>query len=237
MARLPSDPIPALAILIRAHNKAVLISFTLGTGLALFLWFWAYYMAYWVLAFTGLVTGRGITTNVLESFTFWFHAVAIALVALETVIRFRDPHPKVRDDKHLLDIAAETVMLLPRLTLDGVITITAWVRLKRADLPQAIDLVHALARREPITLETLPQWIRGHKRRARILAALQYCRIIHLHRSGAVTKVRLASSCPPALLKGATMSQSSAEQVPPPPPSEPARHWGRATFREPPPAG
>ena len=184
--RGPTDPhARRIALLRRAfaeHNRLVILVAILALIIAAALWY-LLYAALFCLAFLASPVFGGMNGHPPEAFPALFIYAAGLLVLLTWVAGKYSPNEVLKNDKSLLEIASEFLLIVPRATLAVWGNLSAWQRLSPDEIEMAADFLEHLDAARRIPLYHVALDIPNAGARMRILLALQLTGQIRVHRT------------------------------------------------------
>lgn len=183
---------------IAAHNRQVLLIAAFTLFVAALLWTVLFAVCCWAVLF--VLTIRGEPDPALpRGFGVLFAVAALCSVIYAWLDSRLPRHAFPRDDKRPVEIAADFLLALPRITLAVWGTLRAWLWLNRAERVLAAEFLHRLQRARHVAMHSVPLDIPGEPQRFRILFALQIIRVIEMRRDGNETRITLDSRRPRSL--------------------------------------
>lgn len=99
-----------------------------------------------------------------------------------------------KDEKGAWELAADTVLMLPRATISVINNFSAWQMLSELELQLAVQLMSAMIPRA-VPVSSLPTIIPDKKQRRKILTALQLARLVDWRRPEGIPSYGLSGKC------------------------------------------
>jgi hypothetical protein len=179
---LPADELAAaLRAHLARHNRHVLGITGVTLLTAALLWLVLYGLAHWLTLF-GLTAVRGGEAALPPGFRRGFLLAAAALLAVAWLQRWLFPEHLPPDKKSLGAVLADLALAIPRATLAVWGNLSAWLRLSRAEIRLAADLVDQVARAQRIPLQSAPLLIPDERAREKIVFALLLLQVLEVRR-------------------------------------------------------
>jgi hypothetical protein len=173
-----------LGKIIARHNRHVVFLAASILFVAAIGWAVIYGGLYW-LALLVLTIGRGLDARPPHAFTATFFLCAGATCIGIWFARRGRPEPRPKDAKSPVELAADVLLAVPRMTLAIGGTLSAYQHLNRRELALGWDLLCRLKATRSLPLHSVPIELPIPETRRRILDALQLAGLIEFQqRSG-----------------------------------------------------
>jgi hypothetical protein len=173
-----------LGKIIARHNRHVVFLAASTLFAAAIGWAVIYGGLYW-LTLLVLTIGRGLDARPPHAFTATFLSCAAATCIGIWFVRRGRPEPRPRDTKSPVELAAEVLLAVPRMTLAFGGTLSAYQHLNRHELELGWNLLSRLKTTRSLPLHSVPLELPQAEVRGRILDALQLAGLIEFQqRSG-----------------------------------------------------
>lgn len=184
------------------HNRRVLLLSAMTALLAAGAWSVLAFAAY-TLTLLMLSVKNSVDAQAPRGFFFGFAAVALALCFLAWILRRLQPDERARDAKSLAEIALDFLLVIPRVTLSILGTLSALVLLNREELNLALALLRRIDREESLPLHAVPAEIADDAAREKILLALQLTELVDFRKTDAGIALRFHGETTRALCQPA----------------------------------
>ncbi len=194
----PESTARTLAAHIARHNLRVLL---LAAGTLLVsaaAWLLLYFLSTWILVLAVAVFDVRLT-RIPPGYTILFAVSALCSLVYVGVDRWLTPNDRPSDKKRPLDVVADFLLAIPRMTFSVAGTLAAWQRLSSGDLRQAATLLHRISEEKRVPMSSVPLDIPNPDSVMRILFALQITQVIDVFRDNQEFWLRLSTLRPPSL--------------------------------------
>lgn len=173
------------------HNQLVLLLAVLTLFVAAGLWFVLFAVLFWLsLLFTSVADGVDAQRPDILPALFIYAAGLLLLLTWLAGSRFANA--PLKDKKSPLEIAAESLLAVPRATLAVWGNLSAWQKLDEREMGLATDLIARLLEERRVPLHQVPLDIPEPRDRMKILLALQLIEVLRVTRSDETLWLSLA---------------------------------------------